>query len=46
VELFHRTVDAHFAGAAAQRAKDAASSIAHTFALRLGAINPMGGVLL
>lgn len=46
VELFHRTVDAHFSGPAAQRAKDAAASIAHTFALRLGAIDPVKGILL
>lgn len=38
VGLFHRTVDAHFSGPAAKRAKDAASSIAHTFAMRLGVI--------
>jgi len=36
VELFHRTVDADFAGPGAKRAKDAAASIAHTFAMRLG----------
>lgn len=46
VELFHRAVDQNFAGPAAQRAKDAASSIAHTFAMRLGAIDPLAGVLL
>ena len=46
VELFQRTVDANFAGEAAQRAKNAAASIAHTFALRMGVIDPMAGVLL
>lgn len=46
VELFHRTVDENFAGTGAQRAKHAASSIAHTFALRMGAIDPMSGVML
>ncbi|HVU35908.1 MAG TPA: group III truncated hemoglobin [Opitutaceae bacterium] len=46
VELFHRTVDRTFAGPGAERAKNAAASIAHTFALRMGAIDPMAGVLL
>lgn len=46
VELFHRAVDERFSGPGAQRAKDAASSIAHTFAMRLGAIDPINGVLL
>jgi len=46
VGLFHATVDEHFAGENAQRAKDVASSIAHTFALRLGVIDPMAGQLL
>ncbi len=46
VELFHRTVDLHFSGPGAQRAKDAASSIAHTFAMRMGVIDPLTGVLL
>jgi hemoglobin len=46
VELFHATVDRHFAGPGAQRAKDAAASIAHTFALRMGLIDPMAGQLL
>ncbi len=45
VELFHRTIDEHFAGPGAERAKHAASSIAHTFAMRMGAIDPMNGVL-
>jgi hypothetical protein len=46
VQLFHQTVDALFAGPGAKRAKDAASSIAHTFAMRMGAIDPINGVLL
>jgi hemoglobin len=46
LELFHATVDAHFAGEKAQRAKDAASSIAHTFAMRMGLIDPMAGRML
>jgi hemoglobin len=46
VELFRGTVDRHFSGPAAQRAKDAAASIAHTFALRMGVIDPMAGQLL
>jgi hemoglobin len=46
VALFHETVDQLFAGAAATRAKNAAASIAHTFALRLRVIDPMKGELL
>lgn len=46
VALFHATVDRLFSGAGARRAKDAAASIAHTFALRMGLINPMAGQLL
>lgn len=46
VTLFHQTVDAHFAGPGAKRAKDAAASIAHTFAMRLGVIEPLSGKLL
>jgi len=46
LELFHRTVDAHFSGPGAQRAKDAAASIAHTFAMRLRVIDPIRGQLL
>lgn len=44
--LFHRTVDENFSGAGATRAKNAASSIAHTFAMRLGVIEPTHGGLL
>lgn len=44
--LFHATIDENFAGPNAQRAKAAASSIAHTFAMRLGVIDPMGGRML
>lgn len=46
LELFRATVDRKFAGEYAQRAKDAAGSIAHTFALRMGLINPVAGQLL
>lgn len=43
LELFRSTVDRHFAGDRAQRAKDAAASMAHTFALRLGLLDPRTG---
>jgi hemoglobin len=46
VALFHQTVDALFSGEAATRAKNAAASIAHTFALRMRVIDPMKGQLL
>jgi hemoglobin len=46
LELFRATVDAHFSGPNAKRAKDAAGSIAHTFAMRLGLIDPMAGQML
>jgi hemoglobin len=46
VALFQATVDRLFAGARAQQAKDAASSMAHTFALRLGLIDPVAGRML
>ncbi len=46
VSLFHSTVDSHFSGVAAVRAKNAAASIAHTFAMRMGVIDPMKGELL
>jgi hemoglobin len=46
LELFRAAVDQLFAGPRAQRAKDAAGSIAHTFAMRLGVINPMAGQML
>lgn len=46
VELFHRTVNESFSGPGAQRAKDAASSIAHTFAMRMGKVDPINGALL
>ncbi|HVW21598.1 MAG TPA: group III truncated hemoglobin [Opitutaceae bacterium] len=36
VALFQATADRLFAGAGAQRAKDAAASIAHTFSMRMG----------
>lgn len=46
LELFRATVDRFFSGARAQRAKDAAGSIAHTFAMRLGVIDPTAGRML
>jgi hemoglobin len=46
LELFRTTVDRLFAGDSAERAKNAAASIAHTFAMRMGLINPMAGQLL
>ena len=41
VELFNATVNRHFSGEGAVRAKGAASSIAHTFAMRMGLIEPV-----
>lgn len=46
VALFHATVDRRFSGAGAKRAKDAAASIAHTFAMRMGVIDPVAGRML
>ncbi len=46
LELFRATVDRYFTGPHAQRAKDAAGSIAHTFAMRMGLIDPMAGRML
>lgn len=46
LELFRATVDEHFEGEGATRAKNAAASIAHTFAMRMGLIDPMAGRLL
>lgn len=46
LELFRATVDRLFAGPGADRAKNAAGSIAHTFAMRLGIIDPMAGQML
>lgn len=46
LELFRATVDRLFAGVHAQKAKDVAGSIAHTFALRMGAIDPVAGRML
>jgi hemoglobin len=46
VSLFHATVNAHFSGAGAERAKAAAASIAHTFAMRMGLLKPEAGYLL
>jgi hemoglobin len=44
--FFKLTVDANFAGVGADRAKNAAASIAHTFAMRMGLINPVAGQML
>ncbi|HEX2855350.1 MAG TPA: group III truncated hemoglobin [Opitutaceae bacterium] len=46
LELFRATVDRLFTGERAQRAKDAAGSIAHTFAMRMGLIDPLAGRML
>jgi len=46
LELFQGTVDRHFTGPYAKRAKDAAGSIAHTFAMRMGLIDPVAGRVL
>lgn len=46
LELFRTTVDALFVGPRAKRAKDAAGSIAHTFAMRMGVIDPLAGQVL
>lgn len=46
VTLFHATVDRLFVGARAKQAKDTAASMAHTFALRLGVIDPVAGQML
>lgn len=39
----HVTVDRNFAGVGATRAKNAAASIAHTFAMRMGLVDPAAG---
>jgi hemoglobin len=44
--LFHATVDELFTGEGALRAKNAAASIAHTFAMRMGLIDPTAGRML
>jgi hemoglobin len=46
LELFRATVDRLFSGERAQRAKNAAGSIAHTFAMRLGVSDPLAGKML
>lgn len=46
LELFRATVDENFSGEGATRAKNAAGSIAHTFAMRMGLIDPMAGQML
>lgn len=46
VALFQATVDEFFAGETAERAKGIALSIAHTFALRMGLIQPLADRVL
>ena len=46
LHLFKATVDERFAGPGAVRAKNAAASIAHTFALRMGLIEPPANALM
>ena len=46
VALFHETVDAQFTGPGADRARAAAASIAHTFAMRMGLLKHEAGYLL
>ena len=46
LELFRATVDRNFEGLHALRAKDAAGSIAHTFAMRMGLLDPLAGKIL
>jgi hemoglobin len=46
LDLFRATVDRLFGGVRARRAKDAAGSIAHTFAMRMGLVNPTAGRML
>ena len=46
LELFRATVDENFSGEGAMRAKNAAASIANTFAMRMGLLDPMSGRLL
>jgi hemoglobin len=46
LDLFKQTLDENFSGEGAVRAKNAAGSIAHTFAMRMGLIDPMAGQLL
>ncbi|HEY3757189.1 MAG TPA: group III truncated hemoglobin [Opitutaceae bacterium] len=38
--LFRDTVDRLFVGPSAQRAKDTAASVAHTFSMRMGLLTP------
>jgi len=46
LELFKETVSENFEGEGAVRANNAAASIAHTFATRMGLIDPMAGQML
>ena len=46
LELFKETVKENFEGEGADRANNAAASIAHTFATRMGLIDPMASQML
>ncbi len=46
LELFKETIAENFEGEGADRARNAAASIAHTFATRMGLIDPMAGQML
>jgi hemoglobin len=46
LELFKETVNENFEGEGADRANNSAASIAHTFATRMGLIDPMAGQML
>ncbi len=46
LKLFQATVDEHFTGVGAEKAKNGAASIAHTFALRMGLLEGKPGPLL
>lgn len=46
LELFQTTVREKFEGEGADRAKNAAASIAHTFAMRMGLIDPLASQML
>jgi len=45
-ELFKETANENFEGEGADRANNATLSIAHTFAARMGLIDPMAGQML
>ncbi len=44
--LFKQTVEENFDGEGATRANNAAASIAHTFAMRMGLIDPTAGKMI